>query len=395
LGPEGLQGLNNHATQYSGFLRDLRLVRGYNMTNNMHATNTSLIARITAIAAVLFCFSCARLAAFSLDGGDYTVEASVIDNGGGARLSGGEYASKGAFGQVVLPSNIGLLAGGEYINRVGFYNPPHFTFQKGLPAAMSMLSGDVRMTLPADSVGKERFDITVNRDPVAHPTAVDPDKIATANSKIVHNDGSWSQLFPNHLTEMSIFDEQSLYLQPLAKMGVLTMRYRDVNNDGILDGSNPPVRVDTLNAWTLDQNRDMWVRLPDAGEDAADKTISVYFGVPGVYAILGALDDAVRNVYAFPVPFRPNGPQAGSGVGQTGTEADGITFTSVPQVGNIEIYTIDGRLVRKLPIPPNLMLPEVKWDVKTAGGERTASGVYIWRVVSGSNVKTGKLMIIW
>jgi hypothetical protein len=361
----------------------------------MNAQNTSPAIRMTALAAILFFSFCAGLAAFSLDGGDYTVEASVIDAGGGARVSGGEYASKGAFGQIVMPANIGLLAGGGYVNRAGFYNPPHFTFQKGLPASMNMVSGDVNLNIPANSVGKERFDITVNRDPVTRPTSVDPNKITEANSKIVHNDGAWSQLFPNHLTEMSIFDEQSLYQEPLANMGVLTMRYRDVNNDGILDGSNPPVRVDTLNAWTLDQNRDMWVRLPAAGADSSDKTLSVYFGIPGVYAILGALNDAVRNVYAFPVPFRPNGPQAGSGVGQTGTEADGITFTSVPQVGNIEIYTPDGRLVRKLPIPANLMLPEVKWDVKTAGGSRAASGVYIWRVVSGANVKTGKLMVIW
>ena len=95
------------------------------------------------------------------------------------------------------------------------------------------------------------------------------------------------------------------------------------------------------------------------------------------------------------MPFRPNGPLAGAGQGQTGSEAVGITFTNVPQTGNIEIYTIDGRLVRKLGIPANLTVQEVKWDVKTAGGGRAASGVYIWRVVSGSNVKTGKLMVIW
>jgi hypothetical protein len=349
----------------------------------------------TAAAAFFLLFSPLSSSAFSLDGGEFTVESAVIDNGGGSRLDGGDYAVKGSVGQVVLPANVGLANSGEYVNRAGFYNPPHFTFQKGLASGINMTSGDISMSIPPNSVGKERFDITINKDGATAPMAIDPGKIDEANSKIVRNDGEWSRLFPNHLAEMSIFDEQGLYAEPLANKGVMTLRYRDANGDGILDGSNPPVRVDTLNAWTLDQTRNMWVRLPDAGADAAGKSITVYFGMPGVYAILGALDDAVRNVFAFPVPFRPNGPQAGTGQGQTGTEAGGITFTSVPQVGRIEIYTLDGRLVRKLTIPENLIIPELRWDVRTSGGDKAASGVYLWRAISGTNVKTGKLMVIW
>ena len=116
---------------------------------------------------------------------------------------------------------------------------------------------------------------------------------------------------------------------------------------------------------------------------------------PGVYALLGMVDESVKDVYPFPVPFRPNGPQAGTGSGQSGTDADGITFINVPQAGAIEIYTLDGRLVRKLAIPAGLPIPKLKWDVRTAGGDRAASGVYLWRAVSGSNSKTGKLMVIW
>lgn len=349
---------------------------------------------LTALAAVSLFFPVGGRA-FSLNGGDYTMETSQLDNGGGERMTGGDYASKGSVVPVSMPENEGLLTGGDYAARAGFYNPPHFTFQGGLQASMSMMSGDVRLTLPPNAVPKERYDITINRDPVSQPMAIDPGKITEANNKIVHNDGAWSQLFPNTLAEMSIFDEQAVLTEPLAEKGMMTMRYSDANGDGILDGSNPPVRVETLNAWTLDENRNMWVRLPEAGANASDRTISVFFGAPGVYAILGAVDDTVRNVYAFPVPFRPYGPKAGNGQGQTGTESGGITFTSVPQVGTIEIYTLDGRLARKMEIPSNLILPEVKWDVRTSGGEKAASGVYIWRVVSGSNVKTGKLMVIW
>lgn len=328
-------------------------------------------------------------------GADYQMESSVIDNGGGEKLTGGEYLSKASIGQNGLPAGCGLSNGGEYANRNGFYNPPHFTYQGGLPVLLSMASGDARIALPADSVDKRVFDITLNKNPMTQPVIADPGKIRNATEKMIHNEGQWSQVLPNDLAELAMFDEQDYYTRPLANRGVLSLRYKDDNNDGILDGSNPPVRVETLNAWTLDEALNSWVRLQDAGEYKADKMLTVYFGMPGVYALLGALDQTVKNVFAFPVPFRPNGPQAGAGPGQTGTEAEGITFLNVPQNGHIEIYTLDGRLVKKIGIPDNISLQKIKWDVKTASGERTASGVYIWRVVSGSNAKTGKLMVIW
>ena len=155
--------------------------------------------------------------------------------------------------------------------------------------------------------------------------------------------------------EVAIFDEQDYYARPLAKRGALAMRYTDANGDGLVDGSNPPVRVNTLTAWGLDETRGTWVELPGTNYDPASQTIAAYFDGPGVYAILGAQDLSIsRNFKAYPVPFRPNGPQAGSGPGQTVTEAGVITFQNAPQGGVIDIYTLDGRLVRKLDIPGEL-----------------------------------------
>ncbi|HAF95246.1 MAG: hypothetical protein A2021_02290 [Elusimicrobia bacterium GWF2_52_66] len=347
------------------------------------------------IAAVLL--SAGGAGAFVLSGGDYELESSVVDNGGGQQLSGGAYSSRGAIAQASLPDNAAVTRGGVFANRTGFYSPPHFVFQEGLLASVSMPGGEASLSLPPFSVDKLRFDITMNRNPLNQPMSIDPAKINEANEKIVHNDGSWSQVYSSNLAEMAIFDEQDFYTRPLAKKGTLTMAYKDENNDGILDGSSPPVRVNTLSAWGLDQTHNTWVELPWVNSDPSSKMFTGYFDMPGVYAMIGAQDlNISRNFKAYPVPFRPNGPQAGSGLGQTGTEAEGITFENAPQAGNIEIYTLDGRLVRKLGIPDNITWPyRVNWDVKTAAGGRAASGVYIWRVVSGSNAKTGKLMVIW
>lgn len=327
--------------------------------------------------------------------GEYSLESSVQDNGGGTLLSGGEYVARGSAGQRLAPDASGLSVSGAYVSRGGFYNPPHFTFQKGLASVVTFSAGFASLTLPAGAVDKEVFDITLNNDPVYSPVAVDPGLIESANGKIVANEGSWSRLFQDNITEMSLFDEQDAWEKPFSQGGLLSMRYKDDNGDGILDGSNPPVRVDTIKPWALDEELAMWAKLPASSFDRAARTLTVPFMSPGVYALLGMIDESVKDTYAFPVPFRPAGPKAGAGAGQSGTEADGVTFANIPQAGDIEIYTLDGRLVRKLPIPAGLVIPKLKWDVRNSGGERAASGVYIWRVTAGSNSKTGKLMIIW
>lgn len=356
----------------------------------------SALSLLTAVFLFARPVSCAVLPS----GAGYQMEYSVVDNGGGDKLTGGEYSVQGSIGQNSLPANPGLSSGGDYSNRAGFYNPPHFTYQGGLTTVFTTASGDVRFTLPPNSVGKDTFDITLNKDPISQPLSVDPEKITTADDKMVHNEGAWSQPFSNNLSEIAIFDDQSFFTDSLPNGGTMNIRYKDDNNDGLLDGSNPPVRVDSLNAWSLDEDRNSWVQMPGVSADRVSKMLTIHFDKPGVYTLLGSLVQSISSIFVSPVPFRPNGPNAGTGVGQTGAEGScancGINFAGLSQSGNIEIYTLDGRLVKKMAIQSNLPSPYIiKWDAKTDSGDRAGSGVYIWRVVSGSNSKTGKLMIIW
>lgn len=328
-------------------------------------------------------------------GGEYQLEFSASGPSGGDLFSGGEYSVKGSLGQNIMPPNLGVTSGGGYASRSGFYNPPHFTYQKGLASSLVFPGGNARLSLPPNSVDKEVFDIILNKNADVSPILAEASEISNANAKISVNEGLWALPVSGNITEMCLFDEQDFWESPFTNPGLLSLSYRDDNGDGILDGSIPPIRVDTVRTWKLDQDLDMWIKLGASAVDNAARSITVPFMTPGVYALLGTLDESVKNTYTFPVPFRPNGPQAGTGAGQTGTVSEGITFANVPQHGDIEIYTLDGGLVRKLGIPYNLINPIVKWDVKTSAGEKAASGVYIWRVVSGSNVKTGKLMVIW
>jgi hypothetical protein len=116
-----------------------------------------------------------------------------------------------------------------------------------------------------------------------------------------------------------------------------------------------------------------------------------------VFALMGSADGSASDTYVFPVPWRPHGPNAGTGPGQTGTEADGINFVGLPSECTLKIYTVAGDLVREIhhsDAARPLQQGRESWDAKTTHGEPVASGVYLWRVESSVDGKNGKLMII-
>lgn len=350
---------------------------------------------VAKVMAALLAASAGVSASAAISGGGASVEDSVMDAGGGARLSGGGFEISGLFGQAVLPtgSTASLRGGGAEVRR-GFYDPPRFTLQGPLGYVLTSADGAAALTLAPNAVGRPSFDAALRRDPLSAPLAVDPAKIARANAKMQANNGPLAQVRPADIWELQLLDEGGFFGGTLAQSGQLRLAYQDADADGIVDGTSPPLRVKTLGLWMLDENMEMWVKVPGAQADPAAKTVAAPLGHLSVFAMIGGADSSVSDAYAFPVPFRPHGPNAGTGAGQTGTEAAGITFTNLPSEGTIEIWTLDGRLVRRLDIPPNLAPARLSWDAKTRNGGAAASGVYLWRVVSGGNSKTGRLVIV-
>jgi hypothetical protein len=340
-------------------------------------------------AAILALAALPPAATAAIAGGNVSIESAPADSGGGARLVGGSVELQGILGQWMLPAGgTDSLAGGVMNLRSGFFNPPRFSLQAALAYTLASADGGLTMSLPAGVVGRPTFDVALRRDPAGAPLAVDPAKIARANAKMRANNGPLAQARPNDVWELQFLDETGFFGGALATAGEIRLSYLDANGDGIVDGTSPPLRVKTMNLWMLDENLDMWVKVPDSSIDPAARTVAAPLSHLSVYALIGGADTAVADVYAFPVPFRPHGPNAGTGAGQTGTEAVGITFTNLPSEGAIEIYTVDGRRVKRLDIPANLAPARMTWDAKAA------SGIYVWRVVSGGNSKTGRLMVI-
>lgn len=328
-------------------------------------------------------------AAAALSGGPYEVDSSSLkDAAGGAALSGGPFAVRGALGQRLPAFRPG---GGAFVLRRGFYDPPRLSLQAGLSYQLEGPGGAL-LFLPAGAVDRPLFEAPFRRDPANAPLAADPALIALANEKMRRNRGPLAEVGAQDVWEVALHDEVGWLDGALLASAEISLPYRDADGDGIVDGT--PVRVGTLDLWRLDEGNALWVRVPSARTDAAGKLVSAGSPSLSVFALIGGSDRAVSEVYAFPVPFRPNGPSAGTGAGQTGTDAAGITFANLPSEGTIEIYTLDGRRVRRLEIPPNLAPASLSWDVKNDGGAKVVSGVYIWRVSSGGGDKIGRLMVI-
>lgn len=60
----------------------------------------------------------------------------------------------------------------------------------------------------------------------------------------------------------------------------------------------------------------------------------------------------------------------------------------------LEIYTIDGRRVRTLPVNASAGWHEVVWDGRDDLGQPSAAGTYITRYAAGTMVKTGKMTMV-
>ncbi|MBN1621957.1 MAG: fibronectin type III domain-containing protein [Endomicrobiales bacterium] len=160
----------------------------------------------------------------------------------------------------------------------------------------------------------------------------------------------------------------------------ITIPYDDSDNDGIVDGTNPPLREDTLKLHYLDEEHYLWVRLPNSVVDTVNNTVTAPCRHFSVFALLGAQSTDLSDAFAFPVPYIPSRGD------------DKITFTNLSSMAEIKIFTISGELVKQ--IDHSNGDPQFEWDVKNEQGEDLFSGVYLYIIKNDEDIKKGKLMVI-
>ncbi len=107
-----------------------------------------------------------------------------------------------------------------------------------------------------------------------------------------------------------------------------------------------------------------------------------------------AFGASLDSVLVYPVPFKPNGPNADEGRPFTlGNPNSGIIFSSLVLGSEIKIYTLTGRLVASIDNPT--IAGTVRWDARNQDGRDVASGAY-FAVITAAGQKTvvKKLVII-
>jgi len=259
-----------------------------------------------------------------------------------------------------------------------------------LPAATG--SGPIEamsIHIPADSLSNYSA-VLSSRDPLNAPLRVDPAILQEANQKAIAAGGPYRT--PLALQEINAYDINGNPVSALSKPASLTIDY----GGGLSSTSGGNlIRPQTLSLYVLDQTHRLWVKMPASQNLTSFNTVSAPMTQFSVFALMGSADGSASDSFVFPVPWRPHGPNAGTGSGQTGTEADGLTFSNLPSECTLKIYTIAGDLVRQIQhSDTGGLIGQEKWDARTTHGEAVASGVYLWRVESSVDGKNGKLMII-
>lgn len=222
----------------------------------------------------------------------------------------------------------------------------------------------------------------INSNPLVSPMAAPalPNLILNANDTARRIAGDYAQ--PIAIKEFNMYNSQGERVPGIFKSDVtLVMPYPDANDDGIVDGTNPPIRANALVLSWLDEQTGIWVRVPGSVVDTKTKTVTTPIHHFSVYGIIGTPSMDLSNAYAFPVPFKPSlGHQQ-------------IGFKNLSDIGTIKVYTINGELVRELPITAGQQ-GIVYWDVTNSNGEPVASDVYLYLIQNDQQKKTGKLMIV-
>ena len=228
------------------------------------------------------------------------------------------------------------------------------------------------------------------------PDRADPNTIERANAKIVENYGATST--PFNILEITAYSTDTVRVPTkLTKPATLSIKYTD-DGHGFVAGIGHKVPVKKLAIWYLDEQHSLWLKLPSM-VDTEHSAVVASLPHFSVYALAGVDDTSVDLTYAFPVPWKP---RAGNPT-RYGDLTNGIIFAQLPMQGSIRIYTISGSFVKEMSVTDQTACPSnvlsggncIQWFGTNDSGQAVASGVYLWEIRSGSNHKTGKLMVVW
>ncbi|MEA3506146.1 MAG: Ig-like domain-containing protein, partial [Elusimicrobiota bacterium] len=143
----------------------------------------------------------------------------------------------------------------------------------------------------------------------------------------------------------------------------------------------------TAAIWRLDNESEIWVRIPEAEKSAGSLRAAVYHF--SVFGVLTRSATDLGDAFAYPVPYNPNDGRA-----ESGTPGEGIKFKNLSSGAKIKIYTLSGEHVRTLDYEYNRDGEPFTWDTKDTAGSKVPGGLYFYRIYNDDDEITGRLVIV-
>ncbi len=203
--------------------------------------------------------------------------------------------------------------------------------------------------------------------------------VQSANGKSVAGADRFNAPLLSTLRKVSLFQSSDLSTPvdspQFSGPVTLTIPFDD-DGRGFVASTNPPVPVNTLSLYWLNERDGLWVRLPDSTVDSTAKTVTATVPHFSYFILMGMNAADLSRAYAYPVPFVP-------AKGHTR-----IKFTGLSPQCVIKIYTVAGELVKTIEESDGDGFND-SWD-----GGGVASGTYLYIVSNGAQKKTGQLVIV-
>jgi hypothetical protein len=318
-------------------------------------------------------WTAAALHADVATGGAYTLERTLL-SATQQSSSGGIYTIVGSIGEGFSHVRGDNQAVKCPMKRIydGFL-PPLKT-DPNVDAIFSVNNGAVEFTVPAGSLSVP-YEVMAETDVVNQSIAADPSTLQLAGQRLTEQIGAYANS-PLSTVEVRFLQDDNTIRSGQNNLPASFQMDYDNQVDDILIGH-------------LNEVSQVWDKVSGA-QSAASGTSRFTILRSGVYSIFqqGPPASMISTPYAFPVPWRPNH----SNWALYGSLQDGITFANLAGSGNIQIFNLEGELVRTLTIPTGAM--QMQWNGTTGSGKAVASGVYIWTLDDGGTRRFGKLMVI-
>lgn len=239
--------------------------------------------------------------------------------------------------------------------------------------------GKVLCRIPAGALSQS-VSVEVNENALSAPRGTTGAVLNTAESKFnTDRPSGFDQLIPSSAREIVVRDGGGAVVSDfLSRPADVTLPYSETG--GIVNGTSPGVREESLKMYTLDTDHSLWVPLAETSIDTAQNTVTGKVYHFSFFVLAGTSDVDLSPAFAFPVPFRP----------ARGDKE--ITFTALSPQATIEIFTLAGEKVKTIQHASGAN--QLAWDVRNEKGSLVASGVYHYVIKNASSMKKGKLVIV-